>query len=129
VAGLFVFAAVAGLCCVVVPPYIIPGGVKRPYYGQTVVPWFQTAIDNIAFAPTWTLLFVLGLALGLIQRRLWWRLGATTILLLPMLLGIDLIRFPKSHNLWPFECAFYTYIGWPAIAGAFAGFLLKHVWN
>lgn len=126
-AALCVFAAVAGLCCVVLPPYIIPGGIKRPYSGDTLVPWFQTAIDNLAFTPTWSLLFALGLALGLVQPRLWWLLGPIAISLLPLLLGLDLIRFPKSHNLWPFEVAFYAYIGWPAIAGAFVGFLLKRV--
>ena len=128
-AVLCVLAAVAGLCCVVLPPYIIPGGIKQPYYGQTIVPWFQTAIDNLAFAPTWSLLAVLGLALGLVQPQFWWLLGPMTIALLPLLLGVDLVRFPRSHNLWPFEVGFYVYIGWPAIAGAFAGSLLKNLWR
>jgi hypothetical protein len=48
------------------------------------------------------------------------------MLLLPVLLGVDLVRFPTSHNLWPFECVFYLYIGWPAVVGALVGFLLRY---
>ena len=121
------FAATAGLCCVVLPPYMIPGGIKQPYSGWTIVPWFQTAINNVAFAPTWSLLLALGFLLGIVRPRFWWLLGPLTMSLLPVLLGVDLVRFPTSHNLWPFDCVFYIYIGWPAVPGAFIGFLLKYV--
>ena len=123
---LCLFAAVGGLCCVVLPPYMIPGGIKQPYSGWTIFPWFQTAINNVAFMPTWSLLFALGFALGVIQPRFWWLLGPLTMLLLPALLGVDLVRYPTSHNLWPFECVFYLYIGWPAVVGALVGFLLRY---
>ena len=40
-------AAVAGLLCVVLPPYLVQGALTRPAYGVPLIPWFAIAFANI----------------------------------------------------------------------------------
>src|SRR5581483_6901549 len=121
----FLIAAGAGLACVVLPPHL--AGIQRPYVGLTLFPWFQSAINDLRFLPTACLLYTLGMVLGFLQPRWWWLLGAATGFLLPVLTTIDMIRWPTTHNLWPFEFVFYAVIASPALLGALLGFWLGRI--
>jgi hypothetical protein len=118
-------AAVIGLCCVILPPYVIPGSIEHPYSGWTLFPWFQTAINNVVVFPTLMLLLILGGGLGFAQPRVWWLFGPISVILLPVFLIADIIHFPASHNLWPFEIVGYMSFCVPTLIGAFIGMLLK----
>ena len=113
--------SIIGLCCVILPPFLIPGGIKRPYYGVSLFPWFATAIENCAFLPTWSSFFALGIIAGFIHPRFWWLFGPASLALLPVALLIDLIAFPASHNLFPIELVCYIIIGLPVFPGTLIG--------
>jgi hypothetical protein len=128
VVGWGVFAAVAGLGCLVLPPHLIPGGIVNPSYGHPLIPWFASAFANFSFVLTLTLLFVLGAVLGLAQPR-WWPLSCCLTVSLPMVLNDINIRHdwtidPTSHNLFPFEFAILMFFALPALA---AGMLVSLV--
>src|SRR3972149_5189893 len=86
-----IVAALAGLGCVVVPPYLLPGGNEHPAYGHPLIPWFAVAFANLHFVPTMALLFVLGIALGVAQPRRWLLLGCLAVSLPPVLNAINII--------------------------------------
>jgi hypothetical protein len=119
----FLLAAIAGLACFVLPPHL--AGIRHPYLGLTHFPWFQSAINDLRFIPTACSLCLLGVVLGFVQSRWWWLLGCAPGFFLPIFTTIDMIQWPKTHNLLPFELVIYAMIASPAFIGAFLGFLLK----
>src|SRR4051794_5786086 len=84
VVGWGIFAAVAGLCCVVLPPHLTPRATVHLSYGHPLVPWFANAFANLSFVPTLSAMFVLGAILGLAQPR-WWLLLSCLTVVLPLL--------------------------------------------
>ncbi|MSO23884.1 MAG: hypothetical protein EXQ58_11720 [Acidobacteria bacterium] len=90
--GWGIFAAVAGLCCVVLPPHLTPGAMVNPSYGDPLIPWFGSAFANLSFVPTLSAMLVLGAVLGLGQPR-WWPLLVCLTVPLPLLLwGINFVH-------------------------------------
>lgn len=129
IVGWGIFAALGGLGCVIMPPYLFPEANVRPSYGQPLVPWFSSAYANLRFVPTEISMFVVGAILGLTQTR-WWPLSCCLTVSLPVLLnGInflhDVIIDPTSHNLWPFEFAILIFLGLPALGAGFLGSLAR----
>jgi hypothetical protein len=62
----FVLAAVMGFVAVVLPPYLIPGGIKEKLESP-LFPFIATASANFAFFPSvLTLFFLVDLFLGLL---------------------------------------------------------------
>jgi hypothetical protein len=124
-------AAVGGLCCVVLPPYLIHGGLANKAYGWPVITWFALAFANLRYLHSMIALFVLGALLGLMRPRQWWLLGCLTISLPCVFNSINMIHDcnvnPTSHNLWPFEFAFLMSMGIPPFAGAFLGSRLRRL--
>src|SRR5262245_44277948 len=102
-----VIAAVTGLACVVLPPQLIPGAIAHPSYGTPLVPWFESAWENLQFGPTFAALAMLGAGLGLAQPRWWALLACLTVSLLAVFWIINFVHDvalnPTSHNLFPFE--------------------------
>ena len=119
-----VVAAVAGLLCVVLPPYLVSGGIGRTYEAP-LFPILRTAIENLQLKHTMIGLFVLGVVLGFLQPRSWCLVGAGTVLLLPLAAMLEMIADGTSHNLFPLEFGIYAFIGLPAVAGAYAGRFMK----
>lgn len=129
VGGWGIFAAVAGLCCVVLPPHLTPGAMVHPSYGHPLVPWFASAFANLSFVPTLSAMFVLGAVLGLAQPRRWRLLGCLTASLSMLLWGINFVHDgiidPTSHNLFPFEIAILIFLALPALAAGGLGSLIR----
>jgi hypothetical protein len=129
VVGWGFFATVAGLCCVALPPYLIPGGLVYPGYGHPVIPWFARAFANFTFVPTLSALFVLGAVVGLAQPRRWPLLGCLTVSLPMLLWGINFVHDvaidPTSHNLFPFEIAIIMVCALPALLAGGLGSLVR----
>jgi hypothetical protein len=126
-----VFAAIAGLCSLVLPPYISEGGLPDPPYGSPLIPWFALAWANVRSGASALCFLSLGLALGLAQPKRWWVLALAATVFPPLLLTINIIfdwtRDPTSHNLFPFEFLVCAIISSPVLVGAFLGFLSRRL--
>jgi hypothetical protein len=116
--------ALAGLGCIMAPPYLLPGGIRRTYEAP-LFPALRTAWENLAFLPTMLLLFILGMGLGAALPKSWRSVGISPVLLLPVAAILEMFADPTSHNLWPIEFVFYGFVGLASLAGALAGSLLK----
>ena len=127
--GWSIFAAVAGLCSVVLPPHLTPGALVNPGYGHPLVPWFASVLANLSFLPTLTAMFVLGAVLGLAQPRWWPLLGCLTVSLPMLFWGINFVHDvtidSTSHNLFPFEIAMVLCFALPSVAGGGIGRLIR----
>lgn len=124
-----IFAAVVGLGCAVLPPFLIPGAIVNPSYGHPLISWFASAYANVRPVPTLYLLGVLGVVLGLAQPR-WWPLSSgLTVSLILILWSINFIHDvaldPTSHNLFPFEIAIIVFLALPVLAGGSLGCLIR----
>jgi hypothetical protein len=129
VIGWGIFAAVAGLGCIVLPVFLFPGAVQHPAYGQPLISWFATAWANIRVVPTMASMFVLGAILGFAEPR-WWPLSSCLTVSLPFLLNAlnivhDWAIDPTSHNLFPFEFAILMFFALPALTGGGLGTLIR----
>ena len=128
-----VFAAIGGVCSLVLPPYLTNGGLPQPAYGWPLIPWFALAWANVRAIVSLACFFVLGLALGIAQPRRCWLLVLAAVVVPPVLLSINILhdwtRDATSHNLFPFEFLIYAFICFPAVAGAFLGFLFRRLFE
>lgn len=119
-----IVAAIAGLLCVAVPPFLFPGA-NHPAYGHPLIPWFAIAFANLHVMATMPSLFVLGMVLGVAQPRQWLLLGCLTISLPTVLNAINILHDwtidPTDHNLFPFEFVILAFVGSPALLGTFLG--------
>jgi hypothetical protein len=123
------FAAVGGLCSLVLPPYLTTGGLRQPAYGWPLIPWFAIACANLRLSLSLVCLFVLGLTLGIAQSRWWWLLAVVTMALPPIFLSIniqhDWTHDATSHNLFPIEYLSFAFFCIPALFGAWLGSLFR----
>jgi len=126
-----IVAAVGGVCCLVLPPYLVTRGLSHPAYGWPLIPWFALAWANVHAVVSMVCFFVLGLALGVAQPRWWWLLAIAAAALSPALLAINIVHDwthdATSHNLFPFEFLIYAFICLPALVGAGLGFLFRRL--
>ena len=128
-------AAVAGLLCVVLPPYLVRGALTRPAYGVPLIPWFAVAFANIWSCWRISMIssFLVGVGLGYARPRSWLPLSCLTVSLAAILNAANVIhdamRDRSSHNLLPFEFAMLAFICGPAIPGAFIGRKLRGLAN
>jgi hypothetical protein len=131
VLGWSFLAALAGLGCVVLPPYLLPGANKSPAYGHPLIPWFAIAFANLHLLPTMSALFVSSIALGVAQPRRWLLVGCLSVSLPPVLNAINITHDwtidPTDHNLFPFEFAILAFASLPALPGAFLGSRIRRV--
>jgi hypothetical protein len=119
-----VLAAVMGFVSVVLPPYLIPDGIKQRHEAP-LFPVIATASANFAFFPSALALFFSGFILGFIRPHIWWILGLSTMLLFPIADMLETLVAPTSHNLWPFQVFFDVILSTPAILGAFLGRVVR----
>jgi hypothetical protein len=117
---IYALLSLAGLGVVAAAPYL--NGPVRDYPG--FLPWIRAGVEDAS----WTTLGGLamaGLLGGFFQGRHPFRLGFSTILLLPVWAVIEMFLDPTSHNLWPLEFGIYAFWGAAASLGAKAGIFFK----
>jgi hypothetical protein len=125
VIALYAAAAIGGVCCLVLPPYLVRGGVQHAAAGRSLMPWFGVAWANAQIAPTMLSSFFLGLAWGLASPRHWLGLALASSLAPPALLLIDISGDMERHNLFPFELFGCLVFSVPAVPGALLGYLAR----
>ena len=118
--SLVVLGAVAGLMCVIVPSYLLSGGVDVAY-SSPLAPWLTTAYEHLRYVPSLISFFVDGLLLGALRPKRWLSLGLSTVLVPPLVIFGEIALSPTSHNLWPAEIGVYASFGLVAVVGAFVG--------
>jgi hypothetical protein len=114
--ALLAVVAVAGLGCVMGPA--IAAGV-RPM-ASPLFPMLRASVEGLTWASA-ALLCVLGLAAGWATELAWARIGAASVVLLPLAALAEIVADGTSHNLIPFELAMYAMLAVPAAIGALAG--------
>ncbi len=128
-----VVAAIAGIGCVVLPPYLFRGGTDQPAYGWPIFPWFAVAYANLRPVATMSSFFGLGITFGIAQPRLWPLLGLSALGSPIVLNGVNIVhdwtRDPTSHNLWPIEVVVFVFICLPVVVGGLLGFLSRRLVN
>jgi hypothetical protein len=122
-----IFAAIGGVCSLVLPPYFMKGGLPQPAYGWPLIAWFALAWANVRTIVSMVCFFVLGLTLGIAQPQRWLLLAGVAMALPAVLHAINILhdwtRDATSHNLFPFEFLVYAFTCLPALVGALIGFL------
>jgi len=121
----FILASILGFFAVVLPPYVIPNGI-RVTRDAPLFPIIATASANFALIPTIILLFIIGCILGFIRSHIWWLLGLSTMALFPVADILEMLVAPTSHNLWPIQFILDAVLSTPAIFGAFIGSRIKN---
>jgi hypothetical protein len=126
-----IFAAIGGVCSLVLPPYLTKGGLPQPAYGWPLIPWFAVAWINYRAIDSMICFFVLGFTLGIAQPRRWLLLAGVAMALPAVLNAVNILhdwtRDATSHNLFPFEFLGYAFICWPALVGAFLGLFFRRL--
>ncbi|MEW6518582.1 MAG: hypothetical protein AB1461_04140 [Thermodesulfobacteriota bacterium] len=113
-------SAFLGGLCIVAPPYIFENE-NLINYNAPLFPFIATAIENIQiFKSSILLLFAYGLW-GYVSDAKWFVIGPAAILIFPLVLLLEILKSPTSHNLWPFELGLYHFLDFPAMVGSFIG--------
>ena len=107
-------AAMLGVIAVVVPTP--QASIK---YSESLVPLIRNAIEQGSFGRDLVQLFVAGLLVGTYRGLPAALLGLSTMAFFPLLAFIEILIYPNSHNLIPFELAIYLVKAFPAIGGAY----------
>jgi hypothetical protein len=103
----WVAAPVLGLVAMVLPALLWP---PERSYDAPLFPALRNAQEHVGIKQL-VLFFVAGLVLGRIDDRRPWFLGLIAVSLLPLAAIAEMVVDPTSHNLWPFEFAFYAAYG------------------
>jgi hypothetical protein len=116
-----VFAAVAGLACII-GPYLYQHGLDASsLMPAPLFPLARTAWEKLAFVPTLIALGLTGAVLGFLQPKYWWVVGMATMALMPIAAILEMFKDPTSHNLWPLEFILYGMVNTPSLLASFAG--------
>lgn len=115
----FIAAPILGFLCLLLPVLLLKGiDYEKEYLVSSVV---GSVWENQLPVPTVILLLAVGTLLGFFSVRLWWLLGPLTMLVFPVVALIDMMIWPTSHSLWPFEFILYGLFCIPGFVGAFIG--------
>jgi hypothetical protein len=113
--------SVVGLAVVAGAPYLT--GSVQAYAG--FLPWIRTGVEGASWTTVGGLALV-GFLTGIVRPKRPWRLGYSTVMLLPIWATIEMILDPTSHNLWPLEFGVYAFWGLMASLGAQVGGLVRN---
>jgi len=115
----FISAPILGFLCMFFPVLLLKGiDYEKDYLVSSLVGFTW---ENQVPVPTVILLLIVGVLIGLLSLRLWWFLGPLTMLIFPVVAIIDMMIWPKSHNLWFIEFIIYGLFCIPGFVGAFIG--------
>ncbi len=114
-----IIAPVFGFLCMFFPVLLLKGvDYEKEYVVSSIVRYIW---ESQVPVPTVILLLAAGALLGFLSVRLWWLLGPLTMSVFPVVAVIDMMVWPTSHNLWPFEFIIYGLFCIPGLVGAFIG--------
>jgi hypothetical protein len=121
----FLIAPVLGLLAMVIPVLVWP---PARHFDAPLFPLIRDAVEGIGL-PQLLLLFTAGVLLGLVSASRAWLLGLAAISVLPLAALAEMIKDPTSHNLFPFEFAFYGFYGVLVACGVFAIHWVQRWWT
>ena len=108
--------------------FILPVLVSPPAHHTGSV-LFQTYSDAL-FTLGWQTglaLFVLGVVLGLFVTEREGLTGCLSVILLPLLAVLEMLKDGTSHNLWPFEFVVYAFMAAVVVIGSLVGQQLRRL--
>jgi hypothetical protein len=106
--------------------FVLPVLISHPahHYGGVL---FQTYTDA-RYTLGWSnglFLFLLGVGLGFFVTEREGLTGCLSVILLPILAVIEMIKDGTSHNLWPFEFVGYAFMAGIVVIGSLTGQRLR----
>lgn len=116
-----VIAGILGLLCAFIPPYFLGKLKQQPDY----YPFLYWIVEN-SHASTGIFWFLVGIFLGYKQPKIWFIWGLAVISLFPILTIYETIRYPKYHNLFPFEIIMYAVLSIIPFLGSLTGRIIKN---
>ncbi|WP_201353067.1 hypothetical protein [Hydrogenimonas urashimensis] len=117
-----VIAGIFGLLGAIIPPYFLGELKQQPDY----YPFLYWVIEN-SHATTGILWFFVGIFLGYKQPKIWFIWGIAVMSLFPILTIYEVIIYPKSHNLLPFEIIMYAILSVIPFLGSLTGMIIKNL--
>lgn len=112
-------APILGFLSLFLPVLLLTGiEYEKEYVVSSIV---RYTYEGLVPVPTVILLLAACALLGFLSLRLWWLLGPLTMAVFPVVAVIDMMIWPTSHNLWPFEFIIYGLFCIPGLVGAFIG--------
>jgi hypothetical protein len=133
---LFVVSIILGLASITIP-VILTGGIQAQDevlfpQDEVLFPLITSGIENFSLF-TLCLLVISGAIIGYLvpRHKVWlysaWLWGYIIITPLPILAIVEIIIYPASHNLFPFELLFYNFLSIPAILGILGGIFVRWI--
>jgi len=113
----FLLCSLLGFGAILLPVFLGIGGHSRSYRSA---PLLGVGLDQCSF---WTIAFlaIVGCIVGTVSKLPVWAAGIGTVLAFPIITLIEVILWPSSHNLWPFELVIDLILTLPGILGAWMG--------
>jgi hypothetical protein len=99
------------------------------YVPSPVFPIVFSAVASFRLARTALVAFVLGAGMGGIAPRHWVLLGLSVVGGFPLMIAVELLVEPRSHNMFPFELAVFGVLAGISTLGAAAGKALRMRWG
>ncbi len=106
--------------------FVLPVLISPPAHHNNAV-LFQTYTDA-SYTLGWSnglFLLLLGVGLGFFVTERTGLTGCLSVILLPILAVIEMIKDGTSHNLWPFEFVGYAFMAGIVVIGSLTGQRLR----
>ena len=113
--------AIAGYVVFIVPVLVAP---LPSHMGSVLFQTYSDAVYSAGWA-NFVLLFILGVGLGQFVSKRSGATGCASVVLLPILAIIEMVKDPTSHNLFPFEFITYAFFGGIVLIGSLVGVRLR----
>ena len=106
--------------------FVLPVLISPPthHYGAVLFQTYTDAYGTLGWANGF-FLFLLGVALGFFVTKREGLTGCLSVVLLPILAVIEMIKDGTSHNLWPFEFVGYAIMAAVVVIGSLTGQRLR----
>jgi hypothetical protein len=108
--------------------FVLPVLISPPahHYGAVLFQTYTDARYSLGWSNGLLLLF-LGVGLGFFVTNREGLTGCLSVILLPILAVIEMIKDGTSHNLWPFEFVGYAFMAGIVIIGSLMGQRLRRL--
>ena len=103
----------------VLPPHALGRIVE--HYPETRWNWLGDGIFNVQLAVSLPIVFAIGFVYGQLNPKRFWLAALATWYVVPLNVALDVTQFPTSHNLFPFELAFFAVLNLPTLLGGRLG--------
>ena len=106
--------------------FVLPVLISPPahHYAAVLFQTYTDAYGTLGWA-NGVLLFLLGVGLGFFVTKREGLTGCLSVVLLPILAVIEMIKDGTSHNLWPFEFVGYAIMAAVVVIGSLTGQRLR----